>query len=139
MNVTEKHQRKRQEQAEIFLVPGKGYVCTQTSDIKENGNEDGVCQICQRQQEERNEKAGFQKRLPCTAQKQMVAELHQTEEQDAGRDRICEYQEIVCTCSKEKGARKKTHLWNVQERQIPDQAKNKTGQDEDIFGCKIHF
>ena len=139
MNITEKHQCECQEQTEIFPASGEAYVCTQASDIEERGEQDGIGKVCQWQKKQRSKKAGFQKRLPPSAQKQAVAELCQTEKQDACLDGICENQEIVCACSKKKGAWKKAHLWDAQEWKIPNQAEKKAGKNKNIFGDEIQF
>lgn len=138
MNITEEHQREGEEKPEIFADAGKMDICTQKSEIAGGRHKDRIGKVSQRKQKQKNKKTAFQERFPCPAQKDAVAELHQTEEQNTCVDRVCEDQKIVCTDGKEKGAGKQAHLRNVQKRKMADHAEQETEENKNVAGRKIH-
>lgn len=138
MNITEEHQREGEEKPEIFADAGKMDIRTQESEIAGGRHKDRIGKRCQRKQKQKNQKTAFQEGLPCPAQKDAVAELHQTEEQNTSVNRVCEDQKIVCTDGKEKGAGKQAHLRYAQERKMPDRAEQETEENKNVAGRKIH-
>jgi len=138
MNITEEHQCEGEEKPEIFVDSGKMDICTQESEIADGRHKDCIAKGNQRKQKQKNKKAAFQEGLPCSAQKDAVAELYQTKEQDTSADGVCEDQKIVGTDGKEKGAGKQAHLRDAQEGKMPDRAEKEAGENKNVAGRKIH-